>query len=303
MRLPLVGRRARHAARRPVRIIAVLTVSVLAVVGAITATVPSSSAATPTYYLALGDSLSVGYQPGLGDTNQGYSDQLYSKLRFAHPFINLQLVKLGCSGETTGTMINGGRCTDGRYPLGSQLAQAEAFLRLHGNAVKYVTLDIGANDVDGCATGALGIDPVCVAQGSVTITQNLYTITQGLRAATIADTIKPRMVGMAYYDPFLAAWLTGPQGQVVATASLTALAGINSDEQTIYSAANFGWADVFTKFQSTTFSTTMTVAPYGKLPTAVARICQWTYMCSQANIHANPTGYGKIAEAFKVKMP
>ena len=303
MRLPLVGRRARHAARRPARIAAVVTAVVLAFAGAITATLPSASAVAPTYYLALGDSLSVGYQPGLGDTNQGYADQLYQKLKFAHPFINLQLVKLGCSGETTGTMINGGKCTDGRYVLGSQLADAAAFLRLHGNAVKYVTLDIGANDVDGCATGALGVDPVCITQGAATITQNLYTIAQTLRSAVAADTVKPRMVGMAYYDPFLADWITGPQGQLVATASLTALAGINSDEQTIYTGAGFGWADVFTKFQSTTFSTTMTVAPYGKLPTAVARICQWTYMCSQANIHANPTGYGKIAEAFKAKMP
>ena len=299
MRLPLVGRRARHAARRPARIAAVLAATVLAVVRAGAATVPTASAVAPTYYVALGDSLSRGYMPGVGDTDQGYADQLYAKLKAAHPFINLQLVKLGCSGETTGTMINGGKCTD-RYPVGvSQLAVAEAFLRAHGTAVKYLTLDIGANDVDGCATGALGIDPVCIAQGTATIVQNLYTIVQRLRAA---DGGTPRSVGMAYYDPFLAAWLSGPQGQVVAAASVTALAAINTAEQTIYSGAGFGWADVFTKFQSTTFSTTMTVAPYGKLPTAVARICQWTYMCNLNNIHANVTGYGKIAEAFKAKM-
>lgn len=300
MRPPFPGHRARHSARRPFRIAAVIAAAVLAVAGAVAATVPTASAVGPTYYVALGDSLSVGYQPGLGDTNQGYADQLYTKLRAAHPFINLQLVKLGCSGETTGTMINGGRCTDGRYPLGSQLKQAEAFLRTHGTAVKYLTLDIGANDVDGCATGPLGIDPVCVTEGTATIVQNLYTIVQGLRAA---DGGAPRSVGMAFYDPFLAAWLKGPQGQTVALGSVSLLAGINSAEQTVYTGGGFGWADVFTKFQSTTFSSSMTVAPYGSLPTAVARICQWTYMCSVNNIHANPTGYGKIAEAFKVKMP
>jgi lysophospholipase L1-like esterase len=303
MRLTLAGRRARHAARRPARAIAVVATALLAFAGALTATLPSASALPTAYYLSLGDSLSVGYQPGLGDTNQGFSDQLASKLQAAHPFQHVVLVKMGCSGETTGTMINGGKCTDGRYPLGSQLKQAAAFLLANGNAVKWVTLDIGANDVDGCATGALGIDPVCVTQGTAAIAQNLYVIAQTLRAAVAHDTVKPRMVGMAYYDPFLASWLTGPQGQLVATASLSALAGINSAEQTIYSGAGFGFADVFNKFQSTTFSTSMTVAPYGKLPTAVARICQWTYMCSQANIHANPTGYGKIAEAFKAKMP
>lgn len=281
------------------RLTRLLIAAVLAVAGLTAATTSIATAAPPTYYVALGDSLAVGYQPGPGDTNQGYTDQLYQKLKAAHPFLNLQLVKLGCSGETTGTMINGGRCTDGRYPLGSQLNQAEAFLRAHGTAVKYLTLDIGANDVDGCATGALGIDPVCVAQGTTTIASNLHTIVNRLRAA---DGGKPRSVGMSYYDPFLAAWLTGAQGQTVAVASLTLLAGINSAEQTEYSGAGFGFADVFGKFQSTTFSTKMNVAPYGSLPTAVARICQWTYMCSQANIHANPTGYGKIAEAFKAKM-
>ncbi|MDT4937463.1 MAG: hypothetical protein QOG80_1134 [Pseudonocardiales bacterium] len=284
------------------RLTRLLIAALAAVVGLSVATMTAASALPTVYYLALGDSLSVGYQPVPapgGDTNQGYADQLRPKLQAAHPFENIVLVKMGCSGETTGTMINGGKCLDGRYPLGSQLAQAESFLRTHGTAVKYVTLDIGANDVDGCATGALGIDPVCVAQGTATIVQNLHTIVQGLRAA---DGGKPRSVGMSYYDPFLAAWLTGTQGQAVALASVTALIGINSAEQTEYSGAGFGFADVFGAFKSTTFSTNMTVAPYGKLPTAVAEICRWTYMCSLGNIHANPTGYGVIATAFKAKM-
>jgi lysophospholipase L1-like esterase len=283
------------------RIRRLLVAALLAVVGALTVTTTAAAALPTVYYLALGDSLSVGYMPlpTPGDTNQGYADQLLPKLQAAHPFEHIVLVKMGCSGETTGTMINGGKCTDGRYPLGSQLAQAEAFLRANGTAVKYVTLDIGANDVDGCATGPLGVDPVCVTQGAGTIALNLHTIVNGLRAA---DGGKPRSVGMSYYDPFLADWLTGTQGQSVALASLTALAGINSAEQTEYSGAGFGFADVFGAFKSTTFSTTMTVAPYGKLPTAVAEICKWTFMCSIGNIHANPTGYGVIATAFKAKM-
>jgi lysophospholipase L1-like esterase len=284
------------------RIRRLLVAALLAAVGVCTVTTTTAAALPTVYYVALGDSLSVGYQPlpTPGDTNQGYADQLLPKLQAAHPFEHIVLVKLGCSGETTGTMINGGKCTDGRYPAGSQLLQAEAFLRSAGSAVKYLTLDIGANDVDGCAKGALGIDPVCVTNGTATIVQNLHTIVTRLRAA---DGGKPRSVGMSYYDPFLASWLTGPQGQAVALASLTALAGINTAEQTEYAGAGFGFADVFGAFKSTTFSTTMTVAPYGKLPTAVAEICRWTYMCSIGNIHANDTGYGVIATAFKAKMP
>jgi len=187
-----------------------------AVLAAAAVTVPASAAddATTHYYVALGDSLSRGYMPGVGDTDQGYADDLYTTLHARDA--SLQLVKLGCSGETTATMINGGKCTD-RYPVGSsQLDVAEQFLRDHAGQVSYLTLDIGANDVDGCASGG-SIDAVCVTQGIASITQNLTTILSGL---TAADAHAPRSVGMAYYDPFLQAWLTGNTGKVVAVGSV-----------------------------------------------------------------------------------
>ncbi len=86
---------------------------------------PASAAPAmqPPYYLALGDSLSQGIQPGPTGadepTDQGYPDQLATLLRAQDP--DLRLVKLGCSGETTWTMIHGGTC---QYPRGSQLSQA-----------------------------------------------------------------------------------------------------------------------------------------------------------------------------------
>ena len=43
-------------------------------------------------------------------------------------------------------MRQGGVCS---YPgAGSQLAAAVAFLRTHRGSVKYLTIDIGANDID-----------------------------------------------------------------------------------------------------------------------------------------------------------
>src|SRR5215469_2392605 len=72
----------------------------------------------PVFYLSLGDSLSQGIQPGPtgqnGPTAQGYTDQLERMLLTRIP--ELRLVKLGCSGETTATMIDGGIC---HYPAGS----------------------------------------------------------------------------------------------------------------------------------------------------------------------------------------
>jgi lysophospholipase L1-like esterase len=269
----------------------------LVAAGAAVAIAPGASAdATPHYYVALGDSLARGYMPGPGDTDQGYADDLFATLHAKDP--SLVLVKLGCSGETTTSMIDGGKCTD-RYPVGtSQLDVAEQFLRDHAGAVRYLTLDIGANDVAGCAAGG-SIDAVCVTQGVVTIIKNLQTILDGLVAA---DGKLPKSVGMTYYDPFLASWLTGTQGKVVAVASVALLAAVNAAESLLYVGHGFKIADVGTAFHSIDFLTQRSVPGYGTLPNNVAYICQYTYMCSQQNIHANVAGYQLIANVFAKQL-
>src|SRR5262249_20205222 len=107
------------------------------------------AAAEPAYYLALGDSLAQGVQPNAAGVSvrpaDGYPDQLYATLHRTRP--GLQLVKLGCPGETTTTMISGGLC---HYQGGSQLAAAVAFLKAHRGRMLLVTLDIGANDPEQC---------------------------------------------------------------------------------------------------------------------------------------------------------
>ncbi len=132
---------------------------------------PALASATrgPTYYyLALGDSLAVGIQPSAsGDvaTNQGYADDLYALFRTR--VRGLKLAKLGCSGETTMTMIDGGSCN---YEEGSQLAAAISFLQTHHVAL--VTLDIGANDIDHCISLG-GIDRTCVTDAFTSVGENL----------------------------------------------------------------------------------------------------------------------------------
>jgi lysophospholipase L1-like esterase len=280
------------------RVLSSVVVGVCAIAASV-ALVPSAQAdPAPTYYVALGDSLARGFMPGPGDTDQGYADDLFATLHAKDP--SLQLVKLGCSGETTTTMLIGGKCAD-RYPTGtSQLQVAEQFLRDHAGAVKYVTLDIGANDVAGCAAGG-SIDPVCVTQGIVTITQNVQKILDGI---TAADGRTPKSVGMNYYDPFLASWLTGLQGQLVATASVGLLEVVNTVESLLYAQHGFKIADVATTFHTTDFLTQRTVPGYGSLPSNVADICQYTYMCSIQNIHPTVAGYQLIANTFaKVLLP
>jgi lysophospholipase L1-like esterase len=273
---------------QPMRFLRLVLAGVLAIGMVVGLHAPAGAAAPTHYYVALGDSLSRGYLPGAGDTSQGYVDYLYVTLHAKDP--SLQLVKLGCNGETTATMINGGKCA---YPAGSQLVAAERFLAAHRADVKYLTLDIGANDVGGCAPGG-SFDKACLAVGGGTITRNLNTILSRLKAA---DGGLPQSAGMTYYDPFLHYWLTGTQGQASAAASVVLLSGINAAETAEYTHYGFKVADVFTAFHTLDVRT-INVPGFGAAPVNVTTICQLTFECDLHDIHANAAGYQLIAKTF-----
>ena len=146
------GRSGPRPAVRMFRLRAAVAAALAVAAAALTAcSGPSQGPGPATYYLALGDSLSQGVQPDAAgastETTQGYPDLVYAQLRRGHP--TLKLVQLGCPGETTKTMIHGGIC---RYPGGSQLAAAVAFLHAHRGHVLLVTIDIGANDPEDCGS-------------------------------------------------------------------------------------------------------------------------------------------------------
>jgi lysophospholipase L1-like esterase len=253
----------------------------------------SATSATPpgaTYYVALGDSLSQGFMPLTGDTNEGYVDQLYAHLHQNQP--QLQLVKLGCSGETTTTMRQGGICT--YTDAASQLDAAVTFLRTHQGSVKYLTIDIGANDIDPCAASGV-IDQTCVQESLATIGRNLLAILLALRQAS---GLGPQYAGMTYYDPFLAAWLLGPAGQALARQSVQIANKLNRLETFEYRIFGVKVADVSGAFQTNNF----TEVPFGSgtVPLNVATICALTFECTPLNnIHPNVQGYAVIASAFE----
>ncbi len=254
---------------------------------------PRLTDSTP-YYLALGDSLSQGVQPNSAGksvaTNQGYVDDLWAKYHASSP--NLRLAKLGCPGETTATMINGGICS---YPLGSQLAQATDFLAKH--RVRLVTIDIGANNIDNCVSGA-GIDQVCLAAGFATVRNDLPMILQALRQAAPAVV----MVGMNYYDPFVAAALKGGAFLALAVQSEQLGATFNKILETDFATSGVRWADVAGAFAPVDLA----ALPYLDLPVDLTLVCAYTWMCALApvgpNIHATALGYRVIAAAFAQKI-
>jgi hypothetical protein len=130
-------------------------------------------------------------------------------------------------------------------------------------------------------------------------------ILSGLFQATTRET---PIIGMNYYNPFLAVALTpncGAPCLQFAMASDTLASGFAGALTQIYGFFGYPTADVYTKFQSNNF-TIVPTASIGlpspplpaQIPLNVGLICAFTFQCTQQNIHATTIGYAEIAEAF-----
>lgn len=286
--------------RMPLRTVALLLgVALLALVPAV-----AQARKPKPVYVALGDSLSVGVQPTAagpsGNTSQGYPRQLASQVG------GLKLVDYGCGNATSGSFIVGKRACAPKLNPGykqtsganSQLATAEKYLRKHRKTVKFVTLDIGANDVASCGEGG-GIDLPCVQKGIAEIKKNVPTLAKRLRKAAGKNI---PIAGMTLYDPFLQQWFASP---AIASASVTlARDQVNKVLIAAYKQGGFKIADVATAFGTyKPFSQTTTYGGRSDVPVAVANICTYTWMCAPKprgpNIHANKAGYKLIATTFR----
>ncbi|MGW4483448.1 GDSL-type esterase/lipase family protein [Amycolatopsis sp. NPDC004368] len=247
----------------------------------------ASACPQPQYYLSLGDSLSVGFQPdanGVGGlTDRGF-DHIVAKKQ------GLRLTELGCPAETTTSMLEGGNLC-GTKP---QINAAEKFLEAHRGQTRLVTLVIGATDVEDCASDT-GVDIACVQKNVGLIQANLPVIVDRLHKADP----HVKIVGLNLYDPFLASFLQGPAGQDLARQSVQLLQQVNGVLAGIYGQAHVSLADVETAFHTTDFSGT-------DVPLNVATICSLTFMCAPApvgpNIHPNDAGYGVLADAVEAQL-
>lgn len=259
------------------------------------------------YYLSLGDSLAVGFQPdasGVGrPTDNGFDRDLLPGLQLIDAVRgrSLRLDELGCPGESTTTMINAGSCPYSN--AASQLDAATTFLARHQGHVPLVTITIGANDVENCAS-ATGIDLTCVQQGLAAIQANLPTIVGQLKKA--AQGTDTKFVGLNEYDPFLAAYLQGTAGQELARESVTIVDRLNGLLADAYGAAGFETADVASAFQTDDFTDETTLPGAGQVPVNVANICALTFECTPApvgpNIHPQDSGYDVMAKAVAAKL-
>lgn len=252
----------------------------------------------PTYYLALGDSLSVGFQPNRGPTVHGYTDVLARRLRTS-AIADLELENVGCPGETTRSLVSGERspCS---YAAGAQLQTAVDFLTAHPGQVAFVTIDIGVNDLlNRCLEPSLLIQRSCAREVAPKIGDRLAQIVDALSSA--AGPGVP-IVGMTYYNPFLGLWGLVPGGRHLARADQRAWQVFNDELVTGLDDAGAYMADVASTFRIDDFDETVVVAGRGPLPVNVALACRWTWFCSDRYLtdpHADRTGYRRIAGTFE----
>lgn len=238
-------------------------------------------------YVALGDSLAAGYQPGGAELRDTAYPALTAR-RLGADGPELTVENLGCSGETTTSLLEGGTC---EYAEGSQLEQAEALLR-KGADVSLVTIDIGGNDLLRCVRGGAEIDTACVTSGVKTVQKNLPTILERLRAAAGEDV--PVLV-LGYYNPWLAAKaLDQPvKGIDAAAKAYTALSAAIEAAAKRTGTTFVGLDEAFA-----TTDTTPTQVNGRTVPENAARICTLTNICTARDIHLTDEGAATVARVL-----
>jgi lysophospholipase L1-like esterase len=258
---------------------------------------PVHAASPPTsYYVSVGNSLAQGFQPiggphtnsAAAGYNQGYADQLF-KLARNGGGEQLRLVKLGCGGETTATMISNSRCP---YDTGSQLGDAVQFLDDHPGEIAFITIDLGANDLFECHG-----DPSCfIPQISTNLPHILTTLRQHAGPGV-------PIVGMNYYSVDVVQWFQNP---AAGEAASTQTVAFNNFLESLYAGAGTPVADVESAFAVTDFTTLVDLKRVGPVPLSVFNACTLTWLCTPPplgpDVHPNNAGYRVIAQAFATAL-
>ncbi len=275
--------------------------STLSLVGTLSIGPAGAATATP-FYLALGGSASVGFQPTLDNpkgapTTQGYANDVVSFE--ASRGVAVQLTQLGCPGETTTSMLYGGdRC----YASGdTQLAEAIAFLQAHRDDQGLVTVDLGFNNVRRCLEGQV-VHEACVDSAIDAVRSDLPMILTYLKNAAGPGV---SFVGVGHFDPFLADALSGPAGQALALASVGVIDRLNGALKSVYGAAGIPMAEVAGVFEDGGVVHQRSDGSHD-VATDVTYTCELTWMCQAApygpNMHPNAAGYATIATAIEAQL-
>ena len=272
------------------------------------ATMCSASAAAGSphqYYVSIGDSYAIGFQPDRGPSRTGFPDQTVVKAR--RRGYSLELVNFGCGGATTSTVLQSTTCNPAVRALGgpdytgtTQADAAARFLRKHRGEVALVTISIGVNDMTGCAYVPSG-GPDCIDAAVRRISRNVTRLARQVRAA--AGPGVP-MIGTTYPAAVLGKWVYAPVDRAVAQLAVTAFRSlVNPVLRRAYTSAGGQFADVTRASGAYEPFAKAVSGPFGILPEPVARVCEYTWYCSRGDIHATTAGQGLIANTIVGLLP
>lgn len=238
----------------------------------------------------MGDSYSIGYQPSpVPGATSGYTAVVANAT-------HLKLENFGCGGATTTSILESNGCIAPAasnavtYPAESQTAAALAFIENHKANIGLITVSIGGNDVTMCAAAPNPL--ACLVSAVSTIRTNVTTLASELRKAAGP---KVPLLGLTYPDVILGLWVypLGKSNQTLSSLSVTAFKTfVNPTLAAAYEHVGGRLVDITKATDAyAPLSQTVTVAPYGNIPVAVAHVCELTWYCALGNIHANSAGY------------
>lgn len=265
------------------------------------------------FYVSIGDSYAAGYQPAHGSaraatTTDGFAYQLPA-LADAKGY-HLRLVNFGCSGATTTSLLESKGCPSvllgpgaPSYPTQTQAEAAMAFIAAHRGEVGLVTVAIGGNDITRCGRQPSARQVTCLTEALTTVKTNLARFLKQLRAVTGPDV---PVIGLTYPDVLLGNYVSKVASQrALATLSVTAFKSlVNPALRAQYATVKATFIDVTAGSGAyTPVSQTTTLAPYGTIPVAVAKVCQLTFFCEQRDIHPRNVGYALIARLITAALP
>ena len=280
----------------------------LAVLPGVSQAAVSHAKKTPVFYVSLGDSYSVGFQPtAVSPTDPTGGTPGYTAYVAHHE--NMTLENFGCGGATTSSIVGRVGCGDPAatdavlYPTTTQEQAALEFIAAHPGQVGLVSISIGGNDITGCTQSDPTAAAACLTAADSTISTNVTGLVSSLNTALSSAGDSAKIVGLTYPDVILGAFVNpgGAAAQTLATESVAAFDQlINPTLKSAYTSGVpnglfVNVTDAPYKEATSGADTPLTVVhatrEFGKIPDAVHEICQLTYFCSLQNIHANTHGY------------
>jgi lysophospholipase L1-like esterase len=224
------------------------------------------------YYLALGDSIAYGYQPGKGGGpgafDTGYVDPFAAHLRKLSP--KIQVVNYGCPGESSVTFTKGGcpALREGPKPhdpfRGAQLKAALSFLKAHKGQVSPITLTLWGNDLAPLTAKGKGA-PKAIAS----FASRLDSILEDLRSAA-------------------------PTAEIIVTGAWNLEADKFKKTEPLYRSLDAAIARTAAASRARVAKMYAVFTPPGN----IQRVCKLSYICAMGDPHPNDAGYRAMADAF-----